>query len=406
MKTDDESKVRQEAVQRFLQGEKPSQICQKLGRTRQWFYTWLGRYRSGSGVWYRERPRVPHQISNRLEAKLEAQIVNLRQQLMTTPYSQIGANAINWELQKRGVPPVPLSTINAVIRRHRLHRPPAKRPSQHKAYVEWPREAPNDLHQADLVGPRFIKNDGRFYSLHVMDVATHRVKINPVRTKEDGQIARALLSSWQALGLPQYLQLDNELSYRGSNRHPHSFGLVLKLCLRLRVVPVFIPLAEPWRNGEIERFQGVFDRMFFRAQFFPSFDALCQEAPQFEEYHNRHHVYSCLGGRTPQAAFDQAKAPMDRRPDGFQIPEGKFLIDDGSIHLVRFIRSDRVLNVFGEKFLVRPELVYEYVVATICTDSHQLQVRHDDQLVQWFDYSLPLEQVSTMSMDIFSLKHR
>jgi len=356
MTTRNEAEIRQEAIQGFQQGEKPSRICQKLGRTRQWFYTWLGRYRSGGAEWFVERPRAPHRIKNRLEAKREEQIVNLRQQLMSTPYSQIGANAINWELEKRGLPPAPISTINRVINRHQLHRPPARRPSKHKAYVEWPREAPNDLHQADLVGPRFIKNDGRFYSLHVMDVATHRVKINPVRSKEDRQIARALLTSWQALGLPQYLQLDNELSYRGSNRYPHSFGLVLKLCLRLRVVPVFIPLAEPWRNGEIERFQGVFDRMFFRAQFFPTFAVLCGEAPKFEEYHNSHHVYSCLGGRTPQAAFDQAQAKIDRLPDGFQIPEGKFLIDDGYIHLVRFIRSDRVLNVFGEKFRLHSKI--------------------------------------------------
>jgi len=63
-------------------------------------------------------------------------------------------------------------------------------------------------------------------------------------------------------------------------------------------------------------------------------------------------------------------------------------IPDGTIHLVRFIRSDRKLDIFGEKFEVSKELVYSYVRAAIVTDIHQLQVYLGDDLVEIFEYRL------------------
>lgn len=387
----DEHEIRKEAINRFLEGKKPYRIYRDLGRSKQWFFKWLTKYKSGDPGWFMDISRAPHNIRNKIDKELEERIVEIREQLMATKYSQVGANAINWELRKRGVSPVPAATINRVLKRNDLARKKEKRPSKNKPYIDLPCQGPNSIHQADLVGPRYIKNDGRFYSLNVMDIDTHRIKINPTRTKEDHQIANALVESWKRLGLPEYLQMDNELSFRGSNRYPRSFGLVIRLCLYLGVQPVFIPIREPWRNGEIEHFQDVFDKIFFRSQFFPSYQALCQEAKEFEQFHDDNHVYSCLKGMTPNASLGDYQP--ERLPEDFKFPKDKYLVEDGYIHLIRFIRSDRVLNIFGEKFIVESDLVYEYVLATICTYSHQLQVRHgdDDKLVQWFGYSIPMD---------------
>jgi len=87
-----------------------------------------------------------------------------------------------------------------------------------------------------------------------MDLFSHRVYIESQRTKEDKPIAASLMRCWKALGIPDFLQLDNELSFRCSNKYPRSFGIVIKLCLHFGIQPVFIPVAEPWRNGVIERF--------------------------------------------------------------------------------------------------------------------------------------------------------
>ena len=225
-----------------------------------------------------------------------------------------------------------------------------------KAYPKPEAICANNIHQADLVGPRFIKYDGRFYCLNTMDIATHRIKLNPSRRKDDESMAEGLIHTWKELGIPDFLQMDNELSFRGSNRYPHSLGLVLRLCLLLKIQPMFIPQGEPWRNGEIERSQDTFDKAFFRSQKFLSFKELCLEVPESS-----------------------------------QLPKEKIPIEDSYIHFFRFIRSDRQLYIFAEKSKVSKDIVYEYVKATICTDIHTLQVRHDDQLVQAFEYPLPTD---------------
>lgn len=89
-----------------------------------------------------------------------------------------------------------------------------------------------------------IKGDSRFYSLNVIDLYSHRGYIEAQRTKEDDQVTRGLLRCWKAMGLPDFLQLDNELSFRGSNRYPRSLGLVLRLCLYYGVQLAFIPIGE------------------------------------------------------------------------------------------------------------------------------------------------------------------
>lgn len=49
-------------------------------------------------------------------------------------------------------------------------------------------------------------------------------------------------------------------------------------------------------------------------------------------------------------------------------------ICDGNIILNRFMRSNRQLAIFGEKFTVSKDLVYPYVKAIIVTQISQLQL--------------------------------
>jgi putative transposase len=67
------------------------------------------------------------------------------------------------------------------------------------------------------------------------------VALAAVPSKQAPDVVDALVEGWQKLGCPRYLQMDNELSFGGSNRHPRSFGILLRLCLYLGVEVVFIP---------------------------------------------------------------------------------------------------------------------------------------------------------------------
>jgi len=237
------------------------------------------------------------------------------------------------------------------------------------------------------LGPRYIKGDGRFYSFNVMDVCSHCVHIESQRTKDDRHIASSLLRCWKVVGMPDFLQLDNELSFRGSNRYPRSFGLVIRVCLFYGVTPVFIPIGEPWRNGVIEHFNDTYNRKFFRRQWFPSYATLKRQSKNFQRFHNKHHRYSCLKGKTPMEFIQQASyQPVTLAPNT-KLPRLDY-VPDGQIVLLRFIRSDRKLDIFGEKFEVPRDLVYSYLKAVILTQIHTLQLYLGDELVTSFEYRL------------------
>lgn len=165
--------------------------------------------------------------------------------------------------------------------------------------------------------------------------------------------------------LPQYLQLDNELSFRGSNRYPRSFGLLVRTCLQLGVEVSFIPEGEPWRNGIVERFNDVYDKLFIRQQQFHGLEHLQRELAEFERFHNHHHRYAKPGQRTPWALHGRSP----RRAPSFastatlrQLPW-----KDGRISFIRLTDQHGAVRFFTERFVVDPSLVHEYVKGTIFT---------------------------------------
>jgi putative transposase len=223
-----------------------------------------------------------------------------------------------------------------------------------------------------------------------MDIFSHQVYIESQRTKEDRQVASSLLRCWKAMGLPDFLLLDNELSFRGSNKYPRSPGLVIRLCLYFGVQPVFIPISEPWRNGTIEKFNDTYNKKFFRRQWFPSYATLKRQSKNFQRFHNKHHRYSFLKGKTPLEVIQN---------DGFnpvtigantKLPKLE-KVPDGNIILIRFVRSDHMLDIFGEKFRVSKDLIYSYVKAVIVTSIGTLQIYLGDELVESFEYNLTAE---------------
>lgn len=62
--------------------------------------------------------------------------------------------------------------------------------------------------------------------------------------------------------------------------------------------------------------------------------------------------------------------------------------ESGRYHLVRFIRSDGLLDVFSENFRLPAEAIYEYVIATIDVARQKLRVTLDQVVIAEHDYQL------------------
>ena len=67
----------------------------------------------------------------------------------------------------------------------------------------------------------------------------------------------------------------------------------------------------------------------------------------------------------------------------FHLPRLDY-VPHGEIILIRFIRSDRKLNLFGEIFKVSKDLVYSYVKAVIRTKTQTLELYLNDGQVDAF----------------------
>lgn len=391
-----EQELREQAIRRYENGESPKEIYQSLGKSNVWFFKWLKRSQHDGPDWSKDQSRRPHKTRERISKIMEQAIIDARKQLEKTLYAQIGALSISWKLKEQGIEPPPIPTIDKVIKRNNLTR---KRPKYQSKGVDYPALKPthsNYLHQFDCVGPRYLKSDGRFYSANIIDAYDRRCSVNPMRRQTRIDIANALIRSWQTLGIPMYLQMDNQLPARGSNRYPHSFGLVIRLCLKLGIQPIFIPIKEPWRNGIIEHFQDVFDKLFFRAQYFKSFSHLLQQAKGFETFHSCNHRYSTLEGKTP---MERVSGNLKYLPKDFKLPK-KLSIVPGYVHLIRFIRSNRVLDIFGEKFSMPIEVEYEYVWVTIDTAKETLSIYHDSKLIEKLDHPLPKTSIDLSKIDL------
>lgn len=386
-----EYQQRQEAIKRYLQGEKVASIARSIVKSRKWVHHWIKRYKSNPDAvnWFEDKSKAPRKVNSALPVETEQQILFIRNELMNEKMAQIGAISIQYECERRGIKPLPaVWTINRVIAKHGLN----KQSSVHKSPKEYP-----DLfwhtHQMDLIGPRYIKGDGRFYSINLIDTTTHSCFVKAVRTKSSDGIVGAIASFWQTHGMPDALQMDNELAFRGSNRYPRSFGSVVRFVLSQGVAIVFIPVKEPWRNGIIEKFNHTYQKRFLQAHTFKSLDDLSAKEQSFINFHNSNHRYSSQGHKTPNemkamllpAIYYRGIEHLPLLKSGSEI---KILLQKGCVYYIRFIRSDLKLYLPNESFTVMPELKYSYVVAEINIHNHSLIIRQNGEIKQVVDYTI------------------
>ena len=377
------------AVQRFKAGESPESICISLGKSRFWLYKWVKRFNEGDPLWVEDRSRRPLVSSNRTPSEIEEIVKMIRLNLYNRNLF-CGAQAILWEMEDLGVDPLPsIRTINRILARNDLtHRRTGRYEPKGTAYPALPSILPNQTHQADFVGPCYLKGSIRFYSLNIVDTATVRCGLCPSLSMASQAVLDGFWSAWKRIGIPDRVQIDNALSFFGSRRHPRGMGPLIRCCLHNGVEPWFIPMAEPWRNGMVENFNERYQQRFLGKVVMASLEELKTGSLAFEQRHNSRYRYSKLKGDTPLKALAASKVklrfPAEDEPP--KHPLGKPEV--GKYHLVRLIRSDLKLDIFGERFPVPPEMMLQYVVATIDVKEQKLKLFLDKTQVEEFDYKL------------------
>lgn len=382
-----EESLREQAIAMQSQGANVSEIARHIGRSRQWVYKWIERHETGGEGWNKSQSRAPHIVSVKTASTVEEMVVESRLRLDAAPYMESGAYAIWHDLEDRGIAPPSVSTINRIISARGLTK---KKPTYQKSGIDYP-EIPINTQLMDLIGPRFLKGGARFYLLTIISNDTRHAGVYPLLSKSADEITRGVVAFWKHYSVPDFLQLDNELSFKGSNRHPRGFGILMRTALRLNVTPRFIPIAEPWRNGTVERFNQKIERTLL-LQEHRNYDDLVGHAAEFMDIHNTTHHYSTLGQKTPIQLDHDCGLPLKALSKDYEV-SGRPELDDwnrNEIHFIRLVRSDLTIDVLNSDIVVSSSLMHSYVEAVLAINDHRLLIRQDGRNIQSMEFVMPV----------------
>lgn len=385
---------RQQAIRMRLAGDTIPLICQTLRRSDAWVRKWWQRYLIAGGEGLYDLTRARHNVVNRTPVHIERAILAIRRRLAarTTPqtrYALLGAPTIQQELKLLELTPLPtFRTIERVLQQAHLTSPHL-RLARRLPRSEYPgphAEDSNQVHQVDLVGPRYLLHDKtKYYFFLCKDAFDQAVYAEFQAGNSMDQVLAFLVHAWQHLGLPQQVQFDNGRQFYAPGRYARALNRVIRLALRVGVQPVFIPEGQPQRNGSVENFNGWFQPVLLR-QNFRTMAAVQREVRRLVTATNEQHVHQSLGFKTP-IQFRRNKR-FRRLPAKFALDFEQIPVAVGKILLIRWVPVTGYVDILGESFKVGRRYRYRYVKALIETHPQRLKVYCNGQLIKQCAFKL------------------
>lgn len=303
-----------------------------------------------------DHSHAPHQ-ARRTDPSLEDWVVKARGDLAHGDLGAIGAEAIRQALRDQGVVNVPsVRTINRILARRgaldgrkRTRRPPPPR----GWYLPRVAKAVAELDSFDIVEGLVIKGGPQVEVLNGVSLHGGLVvswpTVSPVTA---AMTVQSLVTHWRAVGLPGYAQFDNDMTFQGTHRYPDALGRVVRLCLSLGVVPVFVPPRETGFQAMIESYNG-----WWQAKVWSRFQHANLEDVQG---HSQKYVEALLKQRAArlEAAPDRRAFPAGWKLNLKKRPRGRlvFLRRSNSTNEVSLLGRNWPLGQVWPNRLVRCEV--------------------------------------------------
>src|SRR5262245_28094872 len=203
---------------------------------------------------------VPHR-TRRTDTAVAELVLQTRLELAHSDLGAVGADVIRQTLLARGIAKVPsVRTINRILgrrgaldSRHRTRRPPPPK----GWYLPAVAAGKAELDSLDIVEGLVIQDGPQVEVLNAVSLHGGLVASWPVEVPVTSvRTVAALVEHWQEVGLPGYAPFDNDMIFQGTHRYPDALGRVIRLCLSLGVVPVFVPPTEMGFQAMIESYNG------------------------------------------------------------------------------------------------------------------------------------------------------
>jgi transposase len=408
MKNQNEYEKRCKTIQLYKEGYGFNKILHLVQRTRGWLSKWLKRFKEHGLKGLEDKSRAPKRIWRKTPEHMVKKILSIREELEShksrrSAFSGIGAEVIHWELKQGKIRKVPaISTIANILSRYgKTGRVKTKRNSNNQPYPYIKAEKIGDLHQTDLVGPRYLrgpKGVTRFYSFNTVDVAGHTAFTSQFSDKQTISLCKHLVETWRFMGIPSVSQVDNEMAAAGGGRYPFSLSQVIRLHLLLGIHLVFIPQGEPGRNASVESFNALWQERVLRRHNCPNLPVLKRTSERFLQYYHYEKPHRSLTQKEHSTRFPGIFRDRDWRslrhlPKRFNLDKYRdskghlnLPIAKGKVSFIRKVDPRGKIEVNGATYFIRRKLEGQYVIATIFTHRKRLVVKQENKIIKSFSF--------------------
>jgi hypothetical protein len=371
MEEKNETNQRRKAIRMAVQGIKSGIILQTVQRGRTWLSKWRIRYDQFGWAGLKSHSRQPHQSPQQYPTWLVREIIRIRRRLVRQKVGLIGAQAIRQELRWLiRVKRLPSSaTINRILDQHDLI--PQITPT--KVYFPAPYAEVGPNVQALDWTCRYLQKGPKVYAFHTLDLETRDFYQTLATDKSASTVWTHLVQGWKRLGFPAFLQVDNDSAFSGGGKAKRAFSQFVRLCLYVGVEPIFLPVAEPDRNGDIESLNRLWNHAFWNRRHFKSLGHVRRTAPDFHHWYLTQYAPPKLHGQTParaRAAQPRPKLTATQQQDW----PSPLPITAGRVHFIRQVSSEGTISILNETWRVGKRLTGKYVWATITTSTRRLTI--------------------------------
>jgi hypothetical protein len=281
---------------------------------------------------------------NRTQKDVEQCVLRLRVFLKEkSDLGEYGGKAIHREMSSLNCPAIPaVRTINAILARHGCFdgKRRIRRPAPPTGWYLPPvAEGLAELDAFDYVEDLRLESKLGFVQVF-NGISIHgglACSFPKCRMSAENTVS-AMMEHWKLFGTPEYAQFDNATVFMGS-RHPDSVGKVIRVCLSLGVIPVFVPPRETGFQANIERYNGAWQRGVWERFHFKSRQALLKQSERYVHAYREKHWSSMVSA-----------------PNRYEIPKGWQVRYEerpqGTIIFIRRTNDKGLVTVLGHDWMV------------------------------------------------------
>lgn len=378
-------------VQAVRNGESQREVAKRFGVRLTTVQYWLNRAgkRRLDRVDFSTHSSRPRHSPRKTPTAIEEHILIARSYLKRESIlGEYGADAIHRHLLEEGLRGVPAPrTINRILQRHGLFdgrrriRSAAPPPGWHIPDVRQKRA---EMDCFDVIEGLVIENGPNVEVLNAISLHGGLVGSWP----RDEAITAAfsgdrILAFWTQFGLPSYAEFDNATIFQGPHHYRDVVSRVMRICMSLKVVPVFAPPREHGFQNAIEAYNARWQSKLWARHHFHDFQDLLTMTDRY------------VGAVRQRSARRIADAP-NRRPFPKQWKLDLHTHPVGTVVFLRRTTDTGSVVVLGHSFPVDPRWCHRLVrcdldLAANRMSCYALMRRHPESqpLLNEHEYRLP-----------------